>query len=89
AAFRGRYLLGGALFAVGLGLNIYSNHIQMTYYLALTFLFFGVAQLVYDVKDGKILHFAKAAGVLLLGAGLALGSTASNLMTTYEYSKDT
>jgi len=88
-AFRGRYLLGGLLFAVGLGLNIYSNHIQMTYYLALTFLFFGVAQLVYDIKDGKILHFAKAAGVLLLGAGLALGSTASNLMTTYEYSKDT
>jgi hypothetical protein len=72
-AFRGRYLLGGLLFAVGLGLNIYSNHIQMTYYLALTFLFFGVAQLVYNIKDGKMLHFAKAAGVLLLGVGPCAG----------------
>lgn len=89
AAFQGRYWFGAALFAVGLGLNIFANHLQMTYYLALTFLFFGVAQLVYNIRQGQVLHFAKAAGVLLIGAALAVGSTASNLMTTYEYSKDT
>lgn len=88
-AFRGRYLLGGVLFALGLGLNIYANHVQMTYYLALTLLFFGIAQFVYDARAGKIVHFAKAAGTLIIGAALALGTTASNLMTTYEYSRDT
>lgn len=31
-AFRKQYILGGLLFALGLGLDIYSNHIQMTYY---------------------------------------------------------
>ncbi len=87
--FKGRYLWGGVLFAVGLGLNIYANHIQMTYYLALTFVFLGIAQLVHDIREGKVVEFFKAAGVLVLGAGLALGTAASNLMTTYEYSRDT
>lgn len=88
-AFRGKYLWGGILFAVGLGLNISANHIQMSYYLALTMIFFGAAQLIYDLKNDKIAHFLKAAGVLVIGAALALGANASNLMTTYEYSHDT
>mgnify|MGYP000026165957 CR=1 FL=1 len=33
-AFRGRWLLGSAVFALFLGLNITANHLQMTYYLA-------------------------------------------------------
>ncbi len=88
-AFRGRYLWGGVLFSIGLGLNIFSNHIQMTYYLALTMVFLGVAQLIHDLRAGKLAHFLKATGMLLLGAALALGTTASNLLTTLEYSRDT
>jgi hypothetical protein len=88
-AFKGRYLWGGLLFAVGLGLNISANHIQMSYYLALTMLFFGAAQLIYDLRNDKAAHFLKAAGALIVGAALAIGANASNLMTTYEYSRDT
>jgi hypothetical protein len=88
-AFRRRYLLGGILFATGLGLNILANHVQMTYYFAMTLLIFGVAELVYNIKKGELAHFAKAAGVLTVAGLLALGSTASNLWVTYEYSKDT
>ena len=88
-AFRGRLLWGSVLFATGLGLNIFSNHIQMTYYLALTFIFLGVAQLIHDLRAGKLMQFLKATGALLLAAGLAMGATASNLMTTLEYSRDT
>jgi hypothetical protein len=88
-AFRGRLLWGGVIFATGLGLNIFSNHVQMTYYLALTFIFLGFAQLIHDIKEGKLLQFLKATSVLLLAAGLALGATASNLMTTLEYSRET
>lgn len=88
-AFRKKYIWGGLLFAMGLGLNLWANHIQMTYYLALTMLFWGLAQLIVDIRKGEVLSFAKAAGVLIIGAGLALGSAASNLWITYEYSKDT
>ena len=88
-AFRKQYLAGGVLFAVGLGLNIMSNHVQMTYYFFITLLIFGVAQLVYEIRRGELVHLAKAVGVLLIGGLLAVGSAASNLWITYEYSKDT
>lgn len=87
--FRRRYLLGGILFAVGLGMNIMSNHVQMTYYFFLTLLVFGIAQLIYSIYKGELVHFAKATGVLLIGILLAVGSSASNLWITYEYAKDT
>jgi len=87
--FRKKYLLGGILFAVGLGMNIMSNHVQMTYYFFLTLLVFGIAQLVYSVRKNELADFGKAVGVLLIGVLLALGSSASNLWITYEYAKDT
>ena len=88
-AFRRRYLLGGILFAVGLGLDIMANHVQMTYYFSMTLLIFGIAQLIYSIQRKELAHFGKAAGALLIGGLLAIGSSASNLWITYEYAKDT
>jgi hypothetical protein len=88
-AFRGRYLWGAAVFALGLGLDLLVNHIQMTYYLALTLVIYGILQAIYDFRRGELVHFAKAAAVLLLGAGLAVGSVANNLLPTSEYAEDT
>ncbi len=88
-AFRGRYLTGGLLFALGMGLAIVANHLQMLYYFFLTLPFLGIAQLIYDYKRGRLPEFFKAAGALLIGGILALGAGASNLWVTYEYSKDT
>ncbi len=88
-AFRTKYLLGGILLATGIGLNLLANHVQMTYYFGLTLFIYGIAQLIYDVRNGKILDFAKAAGVLLIAGVLGIGASALNLLTTYEYGKDT
>lgn len=88
-AFRTKYLAGGLLFALGLGLDLFSNHVQMTYYFALTVLIFGVAALIDCIRKNEMVHFAKAAGVLILAGVLAVGSAASNLLVTYEYSRDT
>ncbi|MCH2080852.1 MAG: YfhO family protein [Saprospiraceae bacterium] len=87
--FRKKYILGGILFALGLGLDLFANHVQMTYYLFLTLIIYGVAQLVHCIKNNDMMHFAKASGIALLGLLLGVGSTASNLYMTYEYSKDT
>lgn len=88
-AFRRRYLPGGILFAVGLGLDIMANHVQMTYYFFLTAIIFGIAQLVYSIRRNELAHFGKATTALLIGGLLAVGSAASNLWVTYEYAKDT
>lgn len=87
--FRKKYLIGGLLFALGMGLNVYSNHVQMTYYFALTLLIFGVAELVYCIRKNEMVHFAKAAGILIVAGLIGVASSASNLLTTYEYSHDT
>lgn len=88
-AFRGKYIWGGLLFALGLGLNIYSNHVQMTYYLFLTFFIFGVAQLVATIQSKDWANFLKGTAAIVVGGLLAFGSAASNLWITYEYSRDT
>ncbi|MFN7116098.1 MAG: YfhO family protein [Saprospiraceae bacterium] len=88
-AFRKQYLAGGILFALGMGLDIYSNHVQMTYYFALTLLIYGIAQLIYSIRENELTNFAIAAGVLILAGGAAAASAASNLLVTYEYSRDT
>lgn len=88
-AFKKDYLKGGILFAVGLGLNLVGNHVQMTYYFFLCLLILGIIELVKSIRTGTLPDFAKAAGVLLLALLIGLGSSASKLWTTYEYSKDT
>jgi hypothetical protein len=87
--FRKKFLLGGILFAVGLGMNIMSNHVQMTYYFFLTLLIYGVAQLIYAAQKNELPDFAKGVGILLVAGLLAIGASASNLWITYEYAKDT
>ncbi len=84
-AFRERYLIGGAVFALGMGLAILANHPQMLYYFGLTLPFLGVAEFIRHLRGGALVVFGKAMAVLLLGLGLALGAGASNLLTTTEY----
>jgi hypothetical protein len=88
-AFRKRYLLGGILFGIGLGMDLAANHVQMTYYFFLTVLIWGVAELINNIKHQTLPHFGKAAVALVVGGLLALGSAASNLWVTYEYAQDT
>lgn len=88
-AFRKQYLLGGAIFALGTGLNLWASHPQMSYYFVLTTVFFGVAELAKSIREKQVPEFLKAAGTLVVGGLLALGSTASNILPTLEYAEDT
>jgi hypothetical protein len=84
-AFRKRYLVGGAVFALGMGLAIMANHPQMLYYFGLTLPFLGIAEFVRHLRRKTLPVFGKAMGALLVGLGLAIGAGASNLLTTTEY----
>ncbi len=88
-AFKDKYLWGGLLFALGLGLNLMSNHPQMIYYLFITLLILGVAQFVYSIRENRLASFGKAMATLIIGAIMAFGSAASNLWVTLEYQQDT
>lgn len=87
-AYRGRYLLGGALAALFGALQIMSNHVQMSYYFLFVICAVVVAYGVEHYRSHTMPRFFKATGVLVVAALLAVGANASNLYHTYKYSKE-
>lgn len=88
-AFRGRWLLGSAVFALFLGLNITANHLQMTYYLSFLLGAVALAEVIRLSLAKEFKPLLYALGGLALASTLALLSNASLLSTTLEYSKAT
>ena len=84
-SIRGRYWLGGSLFALFMALEIRANHIQMTYYLAIALLYFVGIELYHAIKEKRIAVIGKGLGYLAAGAVVALMVNAGTLWTTYEY----
>lgn len=85
--YRGKYLAGGLTFLVGLGIEIYYNHLQITYYLVLLSLIIVLSLGVNAVIEKQMNRFVTASGVLLLAAFLALLPNLSSLWVNYEISK--
>ena len=88
-AYRGKYLLGGAVAAFFATLQLISNHVQMTYYSMFIIVPLVIAFLVIAIKDKKIGQWCIATCVLAVAAALALGANASNLYLSYKYSQET
>ncbi len=88
-AFRGRAYLGGAIFMLFLGLNIAANHLQMTYYLAFLLIAVAVGESVRLIVAKQFKALGMSLAVLAVASVVAVLPSASNLMTTYEYSKYT
>ncbi|MFM2317150.1 MAG: hypothetical protein RLZZ155_1482 [Bacteroidota bacterium] len=88
-AFRGRAYLGGAIFMLFLGLNIAANHLQMTYYLAFLLVAVAIGESVRLAIGKQFKALMMSLAVLAVASIVAVLPSASNLMTTYEYSKYT
>ena len=84
-SLRGKYWLGGSLFALFLALEIRSNHIQMTYYLFIALLIYLAIETYTAYKEGRLKAYGKGISFLAMGAVLALMVNTSTLWTTYEY----
>ena len=79
--------IGSAFFALFLSLQIYANHLQITYYSLLTILIFGIAELYFAFKEKNLPDFLKRCGIIALFSLLAIAANAERLWTTYEYGK--
>ncbi|MGI4863953.1 MAG: YfhO family protein [Janthinobacterium lividum] len=86
-AFRQNKWLGAALFTLGLTMNVRANHPQITYYLGLLVVIYGIIELVSAVRAGRLGDFFGRVVLLGIGAALAIGVSFGRLYTTYEYSK--
>ncbi len=83
--FKGNYLWGFLLTTVAMGLELVTNHFQMTYYLLLLVICIGIAYLVDAIKKKMLPHYFKAVGVMAIGVLIAVGLNATNILATKEY----
>ena len=88
-AFRGKLWPGALLFTVALALQIHAGHLQITYYLLLVVVVYGIYELIRAIQKKQLSYFAKVAGVLIIGALLGASTHITNLWATYDYGKDT
>lgn len=88
-AYQGKYLWGGILAAIFLSLELFTNHLQITYYLFLIILVLVVSQLIFALREKKVKNFLIASGVLAVAALLAVASNYNNISATYLYDKET
>lgn len=86
---RKRYVWGGILFALSLGIQIACNHIQITYYTMLICLILGLVYFVYAIKGKAFKPLLIGVGVMLIGVGFAIGANARLLFINQEYVKYT
>ena len=79
--------LGLLVTSLALGVEIYANHLQITYYLLFIVIAYGVYQLYSHVKQGFVKKFVLNSTILIGAAILALGMNFGKIYTLYEYSK--
>ncbi len=83
--YRGKMILGGVLTALAVALELYANHLQITYYLVLLLILIGLFQFIKDLKANNLIDFLKRSGILILAALLASATAITRLSTTMEY----
>ena len=88
-AFRGKPITGAGILGLALGLQIWANHVQITYYTMLMLGVMGIVYFIHAIREKGIPTFLKAAAFLAVAGVLAFASNAGRLWTTYEYSQET
>lgn len=88
-AYRGKILLGSALTAFFLALQLSANHLQITYYLLITIVIMVIAKFIHAIRAGEMQGFIKTSLVLVVAGFIGIGPNIGNLWTTQEYGKYT
>lgn len=87
--YRGKYAWGALLTAVSFCCEIIANHYQITLYLLLLTLVFGVSELIQAARLGRFLEFLRATAVAFLAVVIGLAPNIGSLLTNYEYAEAT
>ena len=83
--FQRKYVLGFLVTGVAMALEIYTNHIQMTYYLGFCLLILGVVEFINAIREKTFHRFLKQAAVIIAAVVLGIGANSSRLMAMKEY----
>ncbi len=84
-AYRGKLLLGLGVFSLFLSLELYSNHIQITYYFIFVVLAIVISEMIRFTSGKEFRKFIKISAFLLLVSLLPILTSLGNLWGTIEY----
>lgn len=85
--FSNRRLLGFALTALGMALHLRENHLQVTYYLLLLVLAYGIVALVYALREKTLKDFFLRVGLLVPAVLLGVATFFGPLWAISEYTQ--
>jgi len=86
-AYNKKYLMGLALAAYGLALEIAAQHYQITYYLGLIIGIYSVSEFIFAIREKRLIPFFKGVAIIIFASALALGTSLGRLWGLEEYGK--
>ena len=84
-AFSKNKILGFGVTTAGLSLHLRENHLQITYYLFIVVVAYGIVQLIHYIRQKQAIDFAKTIGLLIMAACIAIGTFFGSLWAITEY----
>ncbi|NEN22724.1 YfhO family protein [Cryomorpha ignava] len=87
--FRGKFLLGAAVTAFFVALQVHANHVQITYYFGILVAFYALARLINAFRQKAVPQFVKASAFLIVAGAIGVLANSNILWNTYNYSKAT
>ncbi|MFT7434409.1 MAG: hypothetical protein ACI8UX_000196 [Psychromonas sp.] len=87
--FRGKYLLGTLLTSLFLSLELYANHLQITYYFMLILIAYLLYELAKIFKEGRVGSIPKIAVSFLVSLLIGVGMNSERLWNNITYSAET
>ncbi|TLU98842.1 YfhO family protein [Dyadobacter luticola] len=88
-AFRKHWLAGAALTGLFLSLELYANHVQITYYLGLGIVVLVIIESISYIKKGLVKELTLVLAGLAFAATVAVGTHTTRLWNAYDYTKET
>ena len=88
-AYRKCAFWGALLFAFALSFQIKANHPQITYYLAMIILGYGIWQLCKALQEKAFPKFLRTSAIVLVAGLLGIATNINHLWPTYEYAQHT
>ena len=86
-AFQRKWVWGFVLTMIGLGLNLRVNHYQITYYLLLMVMIYGLIWLVFAIREKTMGPYFKTIAILSVAVVIAVGCNIGRMWTIVEYSQ--